>query len=67
MKSGRPPVEILEEMQKVLRLTMDAVKKGNRWEAERLLRVTGILMDEALRQARGEGQGERNEITRSKL
>jgi hypothetical protein len=63
MNREQPPLEILEQMQQVLRLVMDAVKKGNRWEAERLLRVTDILMDEALRQAR-DIQGGRNKTTR---
>ena len=39
----------LEEMQGGLLLTMDAVKKDNTQEAERLLLIVGGLLDRALR------------------
>jgi hypothetical protein len=42
----------LKEMQRGLRLVMDAVKKGDTTEAERLLLVTGGLLDDALRAER---------------
>jgi hypothetical protein len=42
----------LEEMQGGLLLIMDAVKKGNTQEAERLLLIVGGLLDRALRAER---------------
>jgi len=42
----------LEEMQGGLLLIMDAVKKGNTQEAERLLLIVGGLLDRALRTER---------------
>ncbi|MBZ0148282.1 MAG: hypothetical protein K8F62_12180 [Pseudorhodoplanes sp.] len=45
-------LERLEEMQQGLRLVMDAMKKGDTREAERLLLVTGGLLDDALSAAR---------------
>lgn len=39
----------LEEMQQGLVMIMDAVRKEDLREAERLLLITGGLMDEALR------------------
>ena len=42
----------LEEMQGGLLLIMDAVKKGDTQEAERLLLIVGNLLDRALRAER---------------
>lgn len=41
-------LERLEELQQGLELVMDAVKKGDLYEAERLLYVVGRRLDELL-------------------
>jgi hypothetical protein len=49
-----PLKKLLDDMQSSLRLAMDAMKRGDNKEAERLLLVVGGLLDKLIRASTNE-------------